>query len=217
MGNQETSLSWSEWKVTKRLLYLGNLRRLPTKDQSLRLDFEWLVLCCSTILRCVIFLSLFLDLNLLFRKETHWFFVVLWIFFFCYHLFFFFFFFFKIWNLKFSLKGVALCSWSSLKIYFSSFKIENFFKLIPSVFKIFEKPLLPCSFFWWVDWVNLVKPQLTQQLECDKKGGGGGLIFGPLYACLHFFFFFYSLFFLHCYYSQASSSSIFFIRTPFLP
>ena len=82
MGNQETSLSWSEWKVTKRLLYLGNLRQLPTKDQSLRLDFEWLVLCCSTILRCVIFLSLFLDLNLLFRKETHWFFVVLWIFFF---------------------------------------------------------------------------------------------------------------------------------------
>ena len=147
MGNQETSLSWSEWKVTKRLLYLGNLRQLPTKDQSLRLDFEWLVLCCSTILRCVIFLSLFLDLNLLFRKETHWFFVVLWIFFFCYHLFFFFFFFFKIWNLKFSLKGVALCSWSSLKIYFSSFKIENFFKLIPSVFKIFESLFFLFLFF----------------------------------------------------------------------
>ena len=146
-GNQEASLSWSEWKVTKRLLYLGNLRQLPTKDQSLRLDFEWLVLCCSTILRCVIFLSLFLDLNLLFRKENHWFFVVLWNFFFAITYSSSSSSFFEIWNLKFSLKGVALCSWSSLKIYFSSFKIENFFKLIPSVFKIFESLFFLFLFF----------------------------------------------------------------------
>ena len=47
---------------------------------------------------------------------------------------------FEIWNLEFEtffLKKDTLCSWSSLKAYFSSFKIEFFLKLMSSIFENF--------------------------------------------------------------------------------
>ena len=190
MGNQETSLSWSEWKVTRRLLYLGNLRQLPTKDQSLRLDFEWLVLCCSTILRCVIFLSLFLDLNLLFRKETHWFFVVLWIFFF------------------------FAITYSSSSSFFSRFEIWNFlwkvspfvldhpwkFIFLPSKLKISSnwyhlslKSLKASSsfFFFLVSWLSqLSQTSADSATRVWQKGGRGGANFWPPLCLSPFFFFF---------------------------
>ena len=133
-GNQEVSLSWEP-------------KAIACKRSKFEIRFWMIGALLFHYFGMCDFSLFFLDLNFLFRKENHWFFIVLWkknllslillLLLFC----------FEIWNLKFSLKSDTLCSWSSLKIYFSLFKIENFFKLIPSVFKIFEKPSFSLPFF----------------------------------------------------------------------
>ena len=57
-NDQRASLPRSEWKVTKGFSTLEP-RVSTTKDQNLGLDFKWWERCYSTILRCMIFLSLF--------------------------------------------------------------------------------------------------------------------------------------------------------------
>ena len=141
---------------------------------------------------------------------------------------------FEIWNLEFEtffLKKDTLCSWSSLKAYFSSFKIEFFLKLMSSIFEIFfysslfiflsfkrTKQKFYLFFFLGVDWVNSVKPELTQQPRWNKRGGGANFL-APHLLHLHLFILLlppHSSLFLHCHYSHTSSTCIFFLLTQFL-
>ena len=134
--NQRVSLPWSLWKVTKRLLYLGTWGFCLQKT-NLGLDFKWWVLCCSTILRCVIFLYFFSLTWISPLEGKHWLILVV-------HWKSFFFLFFEIWN--FLWKMIPFVLGHLWKFIFSSFKVELFLKLMQSIFENLWKVL---SFFFF--------------------------------------------------------------------
>ena len=88
----------------------------------------------------------------------------------------------EIWNWKFETWNWKFAIWN-WKIFLNPSWFFLFLK------RFFLKILL--FHFLEVDWVNLVKPELTQRLRWLKQGG---LNFGP-HSCLFLFFFFFCFFF----------------------
>ena len=110
----------------------------------------------------------------LLERKTWLIFVVLWNIYI--HIYIYIFFFFEIWNLEFRIwnflfeKGYPLFLIIFEIFFYSSLFIFLSFKRTKQKFYLF--------FFLGVDWVNSVKPELTQQPRWNKRGGGGEF-FGP--------------------------------------
>ena len=122
---------------------------------------------------------------------------------------------FKIWNFLKLISSILFFG-KSLNFYFiffnHSFIYFFYHPFIISFHHFFFKEIY--LFWWWVDWVNSIKHELTQKLMWGFNGGGGG-IWPPFLCVFLFLLFFFTL----------SSSSIvtihkllpfFFISTPFL-
>ena len=147
----------------------------------------------------------------LLERKTWLIFVVLW------NIYIYIYFFFEIWNLEFRIwnflfeKGYPLFLIIFEIFFYSSLFIFLSFKRTKQKFYLF--------FFLGVDWVNSVKPELTQQPRWNKRGGGGANFLAPHLLHLHLFILLlppHSSLFLHCHYSHTSSTCIFFLLTQFL-